>query len=121
MALLLFVDDDPFTLEVLAKATQVLGHQAIVASNGQEALKLASEHSLDLIFVDMQLPDMDGTTLVSQFQNQESTACVPLFILSASPREVAAQEAQAAGARGYLDKPIRLQTLLKIIQEYTTG
>jgi CheY-like chemotaxis protein len=120
MALLLFVDDDPFTLETLAKAAQVLGHQAIVASSGQEALKAIAEQSPDLIFTDMRLPDTDGVTLIVQLQSQENTARIPMFVLSASPAEDAVERSQAAGARAYLNKPIRLQTLLDIIREFTS-
>jgi len=120
MALLLFVDDDPFTLETLAKAAQVLGHQAILASTGQEALKAVAEQSPDLIFTDMRLPDTDGVALISLLQSQEASAKTPMFVLSASPSEDAIERSQAAGARAYLNKPIRLQTLLDIIREFTS-
>jgi len=121
MALLLFIDDDLYTLEALTRAAQVLGHQALTAESGQEGLKLATEHLPDLIFLDMYLDDMDGITLIEQLRQQESTAHIPVFVLSASPAVDAAQRAQAAGAKAYLDKPIRLSTLLEIVQKYTSG
>jgi CheY-like chemotaxis protein len=120
MALLLFVDDDPFTLETLAKAAQVLGHQAILASTGQEALKVAAEQAPDLIFTDMRLPDTDGIALIDLLLRQEATAKIPMFVLSASPAEDAVERTQAVGARAYLNKPIRLQTLIDIIREFTS-
>jgi CheY-like chemotaxis protein len=115
------VDDDPFTLETLAKAAEVLGHEAILANSGQEALKVATEESPDMIFTDMRLPDTDGVTLIDLLRNQESTANIPMFILSASPTEDAVEKSQAAGARAYLNKPIRLQALQDIIQKFTPG
>ena len=121
MAHILFVDDDPYTLLTLTKAAQVLGHEAFAASNGQEALALATEQTPDLIFTDMRLSNSEGTTLVRQLKEQENTADIPIFILSASPTEDAAKRAEAAGAIAYLHKPIRLQTLLDIIEEYTSG
>jgi CheY-like chemotaxis protein len=120
MARLLFVDDDPFTLETLAKAVEVLGHQALVASSGKEAFKLATEQSPDIIFTDMRLSDTDGDSLIDLLKRQENMASVPMFILSASPAEDAVERSHAAGARAYLNKPIRLQTLLDIIREYTS-
>lgn len=119
MARILFIDDDPYTLLTLTKAVQVLGHQAITASNGQEALALIDDQIPDLIFTDMRLSDTRGTNLVHQFKVLETTAHIPVFILSASPAEDGVELAQAAGATAYLDKPIRLQTLLDIIEEYT--
>ncbi len=120
MARLLFVDDDPFTLETLAKAVEVLGHQALIASNGKEAYRLAIEQSPDLIFTDMRLSDTDGASLINLLQSQEKTASIPMFILSASPAEDAMGRSQAAGARAYLNKPIRLQALIDLIREYTS-
>jgi CheY-like chemotaxis protein len=120
MARLLFVDDDPYTLETLSKAAEVLGHQALIASSGKEAYKLATEQLPDMIFSDMRLSDTDGASLIDLLLSQESTADIPMFILSASPAEDAVDRSHAAGARAYLNKPIRLQTLLDLIQEYTS-
>lgn len=120
MARVLFVDDDPFTLETLTKAVEVFGHQALSAHNGREGLDLAAGESPDLIFTDMRLPDMDGLTLVTELKAQPETAQIPVLVLSASPVLDAVERAKAAGARDYLNKPIRLQALLDIIQQYTT-
>lgn len=120
MARILFVDDDPFTLETLTQAVEVFGHQALLADNGKTGLNLAVEQSPDLIFTDMRLPDMDGLTFVQKLQNHPQTAPIPVLVLSASPVLDAVEMAKAAGARDYINKPIRLQALLDIIQKYTT-
>lgn len=121
MARILFVDDDPYTLLTLTKAAQVLGHEAIAASNSQEALTLVSEQPPDLIFTDMRLSNMEGTTLIRQLKAREDSLDIPVFVLSASPTENAVKRAEEAGAVAYLDKPLRLQTLLDIIEEYASG
>jgi CheY-like chemotaxis protein len=120
MARVLFIDDDPFTLETLSRAAEILGHEAITASTGEQALALASEQLPDLIFSDLRLPDYEGIDLVQQLKSQESTANIPMFILSASPAVDAVERTQAAGAEAYLNKPIRLQTLMEIIQDYAS-
>ena len=119
MARVLFVDDDPQTLEILGKAVEVFGHHAIWASDGQAALRTAAEQSPDIIFVDLSLPDMDGLTLISQLGQSPGLADIPMLVLSASPELDVADLARQAGARAYLNKPIRLQTLLDTIQTYT--
>jgi len=121
MARILFVDDDPHTLEILGKAVEVFGHQAIWASDGQAALRIASEQSPDIIFVDMSLPDIDGLALLAKLHQTPGLTDTPLLVLSASPELDVAELAQKAGARAYLNKPIRLQTLLDTIQTYTGG
>ncbi len=119
MARILFIDDDPFTLETLTKAVQVFGHQALLAGTGEEALVIAREQAPDLIFTDLMLPDMNGLTLVRRLREQTVTAETPILVLSASPVLDAVERTEAAGANGYLNKPIRLQTLLDIIQDFT--
>lgn len=123
MARILFIDDDPFTLETLSKAAEILGHQATTASTGKDAINLIASNSElpELIFTDMRLPDIDGADLVEVLRSRTDTAQIPMFILSASPIEDALGRAEAAGAKGYLDKPIRLNTLMQIIDEYTSG
>jgi CheY-like chemotaxis protein len=123
MARILFIDDDPFTLETLSKAAEVLGHQATTAASGREAFAIIESNSdlPDLIFTDMRLPDVNGADLVETLRSRPETAQIPMYILSASPIEDALERANAAGAMGYLDKPIRLNTLLQIIDKHTSG
>lgn len=119
MARILFVDDDPFTLETLSKAVQMFGHRPMHASTGKEALTLIAQENPDLIFVDMRLTDMDGLTLVKSLQAGPATQDIPVLMLSAGPEIDLPKRAKEAGARDYLPKPIRLQTLIDTIKKYT--
>ena len=117
MARILFVDDDPYTLETLTKAVELFGHQAVLASSGAEALKLAAAETPDLVFIDLMLPDMNGLEVVSQLSQQPAYADVPIYILSAAPEKENWEHARSVGARAYINKPMRLQTLLDFVQE----
>lgn len=121
MARILFVDDDPHMLETLDKSAQLFGHQAIIAKCGEEALKLATAQSPDLIMIDMMLPDMDGMALLDQLRQNDATASIPVVVLSASPEVDLARLSEQAGADSYLSKPVRLQTLQNVIEHYTSG
>ena len=121
MALILFVDDDHYTLQTLTKAAQVLGHRAIVADSCQRAIALAKEQSPDLIITDMRLTDANGLNLVQQLKTLAATAKIPVVVLSASPEVGTRKDAQAAGALAYLNKPIRLHTLQDLIHTYTAN
>lgn len=119
MALILFVDDDPLTLETMARAAHVLGHQAVAAENGEQALERIEQQVFDMIFVDIRLPDINGYDLVKKIVARVPSALTPTLVLSAEPDFKAAQLAQAAGARAYIAKPIRLDDLDALIKQYT--
>jgi CheY-like chemotaxis protein len=121
MARVLFIDDDPMTLETLGKAVEVFGHQSIWATSGQEALNSAGKDTPDIIFLDMNLPDIGGLALIEKLRRVPALSATPLLVLSASPELDAAELARQAGAQAYLNKPIRLQTLLDAIQQYTSA
>ena|SRR3990170_884874 len=121
MAHILFVDDDPYTLQTLNKSVELFGHKAILAATGWEALKMAAEQLPDLIITDMMLPDMDGLKLIAQLSQDSTTAPIPVVMLSASPEVDIAKLSEVAGAREFLNKPVPLKTLLEIIQRYTTS
>lgn len=120
MALILFVDDDTYTLQTLTKAAEVLGHQAVVADSYQAALVLLGETLPDLIFTDMNLTGENGISLVQEIKGRSSTAGIPVIVLSASPEVATAEQAQLAGALAYLHKPVRLTTLQEVIRVYTS-
>jgi twitching motility two-component system response regulator PilH len=121
MARVLFVDDDPFTLQTLTRAVELLGHQALIANTGQEGITLAAQELPDLIFSDLRLSDMDGLRLVREIKRSPLSGHIPVLILSAIPEMDASSLAMAAGADAYLDKPVRLQALLEVIERYTGG
>jgi CheY-like chemotaxis protein len=119
LARILFADDDPFTLITLTKAVEVLGHQALSAGTGREAAHLASSQKPDLIFIDLRLPDVSGLEVVRWLSKRLEG--IPIFLLSAGPEVDVVEQARQAGARGFISKPIRLQTLQELIQNHVTG
>jgi CheY-like chemotaxis protein len=121
MARILFVDDDPLTLETLKRSAEIFGHEAILASSGEQALTLIGDQPPDLILTDMMLPDTDGLSLVKDLKSNPSAVEIPVVMLSASPEIDARQAALEAGAEEFLAKPIRLQTLQDVIDQYTGG
>jgi CheY-like chemotaxis protein len=120
MARILFVDDDPLTLETLKRSVELFEHEAILASSGGEAQALVAIQPPDLIVTDMMLPDMDGLSLVRHFKDNPSVANIPVVVLSASPEIDAGDLSLAAGAEEFLTKPIRLQDLQDVIKRHTS-
>lgn len=118
MTRILFIDDEPDTLATLKKAVELFGHQALLASSGEEGLRQAEQYLPNLILVDCRLPDMDGYRVIAQLRQAASTAKIPVFMLSAGPESESAALALAAGAQDYLLKPIRLQALLDLLARF---
>lgn len=120
MSRILFVDDDPLTLETLKRSIEIFGHQAFLASSGGEAEEIIDKQLPDLIMTDMNLPDTDGLDLVKSLKSNPLSAHIPVVVLSASPEIDASENALSAGAEEYLSKPIRLDTLQSLIERYTS-
>lgn len=121
MARILFVDDDPFTLEMLKRSVQLYEHHALTASNGEDAYQRALEETPDMIVTDMMLPDMDGLSLLRQLNENPVTGQIPVVMLSASPELDMVEICRRAGAKEFLSKPIHLQTLMDVIERFTAA
>ncbi len=119
MARILFVDDDPLMLETFRRAVGIFGHEAIAATSGAEAHEAVACNQLDLIFVDMRLGDTDGLSLIAALRQPPAAVTLPILVLSAGPDDHVVEKVRAAGAQDYLQKPIALQTLLDVIEQYT--
>ena len=121
MAWILFVDDDPYTLEIYKKAVELFGHHAVVAGMGEDALKLAQEHKPDIIFLDMNMPDMNGFELLERLQKLDATARIPAVMLTASNQFENEDLAEQAGAVAFVQKPIRIDELKNLIEKYASS
>lgn len=119
MPKILFVDDDPVTLELMGQAARLLGHQPLLARTGSDALASARDHTPGLIFLDLMMPDMDGLEVLKHLKQTESTKEIPVIILSAGASLDDAIVCQNAGAQSYLNKPVPLQILMDTIKKYT--
>jgi two-component system KDP operon response regulator KdpE len=109
----LVVDDDPHLLRILKLALETNGHRVTTATDGRSALLAATQHPLDLVILDLGLPDMDGTTVISQLRSWNT---VPILVLSARHTSDDKVEALDAGADDYLTKPFGPNELLARIR-----
>ncbi len=115
MTRILFVDDDILTLDLMGKVAELLGHEALLSSNGSSALEMAVDEKPDLILVDLSLPDRDGIEVIQILRSLPATATIPVFLLSAGIGSKTAEAAKLAGAEGCLEKPISLDVLNRVI------
>jgi two-component system KDP operon response regulator KdpE len=110
---ILLVDDEIAIQRSLGPLLQTHGYEVEMASAGSAALKLAAEHSPDLIVLDLGLPDLDGTEVCRRLRE---TSKVPIIILSARGGEADKVRALDLGADDFVTKPFGPEELLARIR-----
>ncbi len=106
MTLLLIVDDDPSTLDLLEILFKKEGYQIIKADGGHGALALARKYKPQLILLDLMMPDMDGIAVCRAIRRDPEISRTPVLILTAARSVDKKQEVLDSGANGYLVKPV---------------
>ncbi len=115
----LVVDDSDITRELIVEIIGAMGHKTVDASNGEEALSRLSDHHIDLILSDLEMPVMDGLELISRVRAQSSTKDVPFVILSTRGSDDDKRLAMEKGADSYIVKSeFREQHLYDTINHY---
>lgn len=114
-ATLLIVDDEPQVRKLLETLLQHEGYQTLSASSGEEALQLVAQQPPDLILLDVMMPGMDGYEVASQLKGDESTAGIPIIMLSALSEQSARVSGLEAGAEEFISKPVeRVELWLRV-------
>jgi two-component system KDP operon response regulator KdpE len=106
---ILVVDDEAPMRKFVAHNLKAGGYNVLTASDGSEALKLASEHALDLLLLDIGLPGPDGLAVLQAVRRENQ---VPVLMISARGREADRVRALDLGADDYLTKPFGVAELL---------
>ena len=121
MAKLMFIDDNEATLTLMERISCILGHQFIACSDECFALEQAQESNPDLIFIDLGLQNIDGLTLLKSLRDDSTMAAIPMFIVSAGHSERDAENALAAGAAAYYQKPVRFEDITYAVETFLTN
>lgn len=114
---ILIADDEPYLTFMLATRLRELGAKVIVASDGEEACRLAREHLPSLILTDLQMPFMTGLELAQALQRDPATAGIPLVLLTARGHRVPAADIATTNIRHLVLKPFSTKELLGVVQE----
>jgi two-component system cell cycle response regulator DivK len=118
MARILVVEDEPNNLELALRIVRHAGHEATVATDGFAALELAREYRPQLILLDLQLPKLDGWTVVKLLRKETWATQVPIVAISASATPGDEDKALAAGCTAFLAKPYYPAALRAMLTQY---
>ncbi|MBF0097385.1 MAG: PAS domain S-box protein [Magnetococcales bacterium] len=96
-------------------------HRLLIAANGREAVRTVQEQAVDLVFMDVQMPVMDGYTathLLRQWETEQQRAPLPIIAFTAHALEGEAERSRQAGCNHHLTKPIKKKQLLEAIERF---
>ncbi len=111
----LVVDDSASIRSLVTHTLEQAGFTVIQGENGADALKASEGKPLQLVITDLNMPVMDGITLVKELRAKPQYKFTPMLLLTTEAQEQRKQEGKAAGATGWLVKPFNPQQMLQVV------
>jgi len=116
---LLVVDDNLINQKVAVKMLEKLGYRPDVATNGKEALLALSRHSYDLVFMDCQMPELDGFETTRMIRTHEKAGRrLPIIAMTANAMEGDREHCLSAGMDDFVSKPVKSQELQRVLTQW---
>jgi CheY-like chemotaxis protein len=115
---ILYVDDDPDDRQIFAEAVKSIndGIECAMAQDGLDALSYLGTHELpDIIFLDINMPLMDGKTCLTEIRGTKETAGIPVVIFTTSNNPAERTECENLGANDFLLKPVSFLEMKDIL------
>jgi PAS domain S-box-containing protein len=113
----LIVDDSEDTIGMLEQLLKMSGAKVTTATNGKDALRLASEHEYDVILSDISMPEMDGFEFLQRLRKIDGRQHVPVVAITGFGRSDDIERARAAGFYSHLTKPLNLDALAEVLAQ----
>ncbi len=114
---ILTVDDSTSVLQMIKLTLVSAGYQVIQAGNGSEGLAKARAGHVDLVITDLNMPVMDGLTLIRELRKLPAFRGVPIVFLTTESDPAMKQQAKAAGATGWITKPFQQEQLIAVARK----
>ena len=116
MSKVLVVDDSPTEVHQFKQMLEGLGHEVIVAENGQDGVAMAASEQPDVVLMDIVMPGMNGFQATRQMTRGAETKHIPVIIVSSKNQETDKVWGHRQGAKGYITKPVDTQELVNMMQ-----
>jgi two-component system, chemotaxis family, chemotaxis protein CheY len=117
MATILAVDDSASMRRMVSFTLKSAGHDVIEAEDGDAAFSKAQEKTVDLVVTDVNMPNLDGISLIKELRSLPDYKFVPILMLTTESSEEKKQQGRAAGATGWIVKPFNPERFIAIVQK----
>ncbi|MFW9259343.1 DNA-binding response regulator [Nostoc sp. KVJ20] len=112
---ILVIEDDAITRNLFLEVLEAQGFDTIGAEDGLAGIEQAQKHLPDLVICDIQMPDMDGYSVLTTLRQDPDTAIIPFIFLTGSNTQTDVRKGMELGADDYLIKPSTIEDLLRAI------
>jgi two-component system, cell cycle response regulator DivK len=116
MSTILIVEDNAKNMKLVRDLLQHEGHRTLEAETGEAGLALALNERPDLVLMDIQLPDIDGTTVLARIREDKTLDAMPVLAVSASVMPDQQQRVVGSGFDGFIAKPISIKSFLASVR-----
>ncbi|MBI2266253.1 MAG: response regulator [Armatimonadetes bacterium] len=113
---ILIVDDDPDIVSSLSNYLELEGFEVLRAGGGKEALEMIKEPNLDIIALDIMMPDVDGFQVIENLRRDPKTAQIPVIFLTAKTADEDVLKGWQKGAASYITKPFNFAELVRAVE-----
>lgn len=116
----LYVEDNPDNMMLVQRALEARGYRLLKAKNGLEGVAVAENEDVDLILLDINLPDIDGYEVARRLRASQKRALgsVPIIAITANALKGDAEKALDAGCDVYMSKPINIRELWARVEAF---
>lgn len=114
---ILIVDDSASVRQVVSIALRGAGYEVIAGVDGRDALQKLDGQRIHLIISDVNMPNMDGITFVSEAKKLPAYKFTPIIMLTTESQEDKKRQAQAAGAKAWVTKPFQPAQMLAAVSK----
>lgn len=118
MSKILVIEDIVDSANLAKKILTRFGHEALIALTGEEALGLASTGDIDLVLLDLGLPDVDGQTLLGMLRRDYGMENTPIVVCTAWPADVAKNMMESYGFDDFISKPYKVNDFMDVINQH---
>ncbi len=115
--IIMTVDDSSSIRQMVSFTLKDAGYEVIEASNGKDALQKINDRKINLFITDLNMPIMDGITLIKNIRSNSSYRFVPIIMLTTESQDAKKSEGKAAGATGWIIKPFKQEQLLAVVKK----
>ena len=115
---LLIVDDSAAMRQLITFTIKDAGHDVLLAENGKDALEKLKGVRVDMVITDLNMPEMDGITLITELRKMADYQFIPILMLSTESQVAKREEGRAAGASGWIVKPFSPEKFLEVVKKF---